>query len=211
MKFGPGTGLEKIQREAFIVLFQNLNAQIQLVESAWESLDQEFATIIGENYEALTLEPVENINFHLGHRPSLIKAPINFYPNVSMMAYQSRPSSPDNLDQYSSYSNRLMVELMVKSPEYNEGDTDKQQQAESIVNKRIQRTTDAANNVIMQHQTLNNTVPGVESSPNVIISDVFKRTQESGGYGPSWLWQGSRLEYTFGKTSSHKFTNIDQI
>ena len=216
-----GTGLERIQREAFLVLFNNLNAEIDLLESAWATLDEELATATGFDNPVISLESVENINFHLGHRPSLIEAPITRYPNVSVMAYQATPAAPDNLDHYNLYTDRLFVEVMVKSERYQvtADNLDDQIAAERIVNARIQRTTDAVNNVITSNGTLNGTVTDIGKTPSVVISDVFVRSEKT-SYGNPWLWQGSRLEYDVSKVArledragllSREGLTIDQI
>ena len=43
--------------------------------------DEEFATATGRSSELTVLERVDPNNFHEGHRPSLISAPIDAYPN----------------------------------------------------------------------------------------------------------------------------------
>lgn len=198
-----GLGLERIQREAFLVLFKNLNEEIGLLESAWTTLDNELAVETGRDFDAITLERVEDFNFHMGHRPSLIEAPIQRYPNVSVMAYQVRPEGVNQIDQMSQSLDRLFVEVMVKSPQYKtstEEATDGQVEAERIVNSRIQRMTDAVNNVLQSNRTLNGTVQEIIGIPSVIISDVFPRASNT-SYGQPWLWQGSRLEYEISKLS----------
>jgi hypothetical protein len=199
-----GLGLERIQREAFLVLFQKLNEELSLLESAWATLDQQLAAETGRNFGTITLEAVEDFNFHMGHRPSLIEAPIGRYPNVSVMAYQSRADGVAGIDQMVQLSDRLFIECMVKSPHYEtteaQAEINDQVEAERIVNARIQRMTDAVNNVIQSNRTLNKTVQEITAVPNVLISDVFPRAERT-SYGPMWLWQGSRLEYEVSKLS----------
>lgn len=198
-----GLGLERIQREAFLVLFQKLNEELSILESAWATLDQQLSTATGRDFNAITLEAVEDFNFHMGHRPSLIEAPIARYPNVSVMAYQSRADGVTQIDQMVQLSDRLFIECMVKSPHYDTA-TDEamagQIEAERVVNARIQRMTDAVNNVIQNNRTFNGTIQEVTQIPNVLISDVFPRAEKT-SYGPMWLWQGSRLEYEISKLS----------
>ena len=198
-----GLGLERIQREAFLVLFNNLNQEIAILESAWTTLDNELAVATGRDFDPITLERVEDFNFHMGHRPSLIEAPIQRYPNVSVMAYQVRPEGVNQIDQMAQSLDRLFIEVMVKSPQYatsTEEANDGQVEAERIVNARVQRLTDAVNNVIQNKRTLNGTVQDIIGIPSVIISDVFPRASHT-SYGQPWLWQGSRLEYEVSKLS----------
>jgi hypothetical protein len=198
-----GLGLERIQREAFLVLFNNLNQELQILESAWTTLDNQLAVETGRDFDPIALESVEDFNFHMGHRPSLIEAPIQRYPNVSVMAYQVRPVSANPIDQMAMNLDRLFIEIMVKSPQFatsTEEATAGQIEAERIVNARVQRTTDAVNNVIQSNRTLNGTVQEIIGTPSVIISDVFPRAEKT-SYGQPWLWQGSRLEYEVSKLS----------
>lgn len=198
-----GLGLERIQREAFLVLYNNLNQELAILESAWATLDAQLSTATGRDFDAIALEPVEDYNFHMGHRPSLIEAPIARYPNVSVMAYQTRADAFSQLDQMVQMSDRLFIECMVKSPQYTtttEEASDGQIEAERVVNARIQRMTDAVNNVIQNNRRLNGTVQEITAPPNVLISDVFPRAEKT-SYGPMWLWQGSRLEYEVSKLS----------
>lgn len=192
-----GLGLERLQREAFLILFSKLNEEQALLNQAWATLDTALSTATDREFDPIVLEPIEAHNFHMGHRPSLIEAPIQRYPNVSVMAYQSRPESGSQIDQMANISNRLFVECMVKSPLYEtttEEASDGQVEAERVVNARIQRLTDAANNVIQNNGTLNGTISQISQYPSVLVSDVFVR-RENTAYGQKWLWQGSRLEY----------------
>lgn len=198
-----GLGLERLQREAFVVLFKNLNQELELLNTAWATLDAELSTTTGRDFDPIELEPVEPMNFHMGHRPSLINAPIQRYPNISVMAYQSRLESVNQIDQMHNLSNRLFVECMVKSPKYEtttEEATTGQIEAERIVNARIQRVTDAVNNVIQSHRTFNGTTFEMGQVPDVLISDVFVRAEHT-SMGQPWLWQGSRLEYQVSRLS----------
>lgn len=198
-----GLGLERIQRESFLVLFKKLNEEIGILESAWTTLDNQLAVETGRDFDPISLERVEDFNFHMGHRPSLIEAPIQRYPNVSVMAYQVRPEGVNQIDQMAQSLDRLFIEIMVKSPQYETSTTEAtagQVEAERIVNARIQRMTDAVNNVIQSNRTLNGMVQEIIGIPSVIISDVFPRATNT-TYGQPWLWQGSRLEYEVSKLS----------
>jgi hypothetical protein len=100
-------------------------------------------------------------------------------------------------------TNRLFVEVMVKSPHYELSTTETTEgeiEAERVVNARIQRMTDAVNNVFQSNRTLNSTVAEISQTPSVLISDVFTRREHT-SYGQPWLWQGSRLEYEVSRLS----------
>lgn len=187
----PTIGLEQIQREAFYVLFYNLNAQLALVEADWEGPDEIFAETVGMPYIKTELEPVEPTNFHEGHRPSLLKAPPDKYPNVCTMAYRAAPDpSDDAFDHSSVYRDSLFVEAMLRSL-ISDGE----------INRRAQRMVVAINNCIQANPTLNGVVNAIAGVPTVQISEVFVRKERT-AYGPEWFWQGVRLDYVVQKEAA---------
>lgn len=183
----PTLGLERIAREACIVLLETLNDAISEQETAWNTLDEEFADARGIDYVPITLEPVEGSNFYLGHRPSLLNASVDKYPNVSVMADHAGAGG-DQYDQGEVYSNRLWVEIMVKST------TSEEEPNEEEVNARIQRTVDAVNICMLSNPTLRGTIHGYEGPPSADVGEVFTR-KENTAYGNEFVWQGARLEY----------------
>lgn len=182
------TGLEEIQREARYVLMDNLNDAIDQVESYWVPKDEALALRLGIDYVPTVLERVAPENFHEGHRPSLINAPIEQYPNVAAMCFRATPSAESAAyDQMESYRDVLWVEVMVKS-----------EVSEEECNRRVQRMATAVNLCMMSHTTLNGIVSGMDTAPTTNVSDLFKRKEKS-GYGQDWFWQGARLDYTVRK------------
>lgn len=186
------TGLEEIQRQVFFKLFEDMNDTILVIAERMDTSDEEFATRTGRPYVQTVIEPVEPANFYEGHRPSLITAPIEDYPNVSVMATRSAPTpESDLLDHGASYRDSIIVEIMAKAIE-----------DEETVNRRIHRLAQAAHVCLMRDQTLNGVVSGFDTTPSVAISDVFTRKEQT-GYGPNWFWQGARLEYAVRKEAGH--------
>ena len=179
-------GLEMIQREAFIVLVQNINTAIAEQEAIWDERDEELATILDAPKVETNLEMVEKQNFYQGHHPSLIEAELDRFPNVCVISDRADPG-PGNLDQVTVYRDRLVVEVMVKS-EINEGE----------VNRRVHRTTSAVNAVLQANRTLNGRVQEIAETPRAFITDVVGRKAQT-SYGAQWYWQGSRLEYVVQK------------
>lgn len=184
------TGLERIQREAFLILFDNLNDAIAEAEAQWVDLDSDFWAHTGRTPRAITVELVDPANFHYGHRPSLIKAPISEYPNCSVIGDRVGPSANDVLDQLTVRENRLAVEVMAKS------DVD-----EDEVTRRIQRMADAANAVLIANTTLNGVVQEIVGPLRVFITDLQVRKERT-SHGKPWFWQGARLEYGVQKESA---------
>jgi hypothetical protein len=172
--------LEAIGKQALALLRENINSKLNDSDVTWDALDPMFG------YRTIQVERIPPDNFYYGHRPSLIDAPIERYPNCSVMAYQAQPAPEgDLLDHQNVYTVSLFVELMCKS------DSD-----EGEVNSRISRTADAAHAVFMQFPTLSGLVSEIGNAPTIILTDVFARPEHD---GQKFVWQGARLEYRINK------------
>lgn len=180
----PTIGMEQIAREALIVLIETLGDELKYQEEIWEPLDKELAEKRGMDFETVTLETVELENFYPGHVPSLINAPIEKYPNVSVEADRAGASTNNTLDQATTYGISLYVEFMVTS----------EKSAEEVT-ARAQRMLDAINNCLMSNRTLRGVIQEFDDAPTVQLSDVFPRREKT-SYGSEWFWRGGRLEYT---------------
>jgi hypothetical protein len=192
-----GLALEAMQRMAIRILHAELDAELVMVAAEKAQEDADFYTEMGLEPQEITLEPVAK--FHAGHRPSLIEAPLEDYPNVSTMAYNAvaRAGSDDTAVWYDT---RLAVEVMVKAigGTLEERFSRENQAAEELVNVRIQRTADAAHRVMLRHRTLDGLVTQLGDTPTVNVGDVFERRANK-GVGSRWLWQGARLDYVVPK------------
>jgi len=172
--------LEAVGKQALSFLQVELNDEIVAVQQEWAVLDAKL------EYQPIDVEMIMPENFYHGHRPSLIDAPVEAYPNCSVMAFSASPQISD-WDHEDRYSLRLFVELMCKS------DSD-----EGEVNSRIQRTADAAHRVLMRNPSLGGLVDEVANTPTLEVSDVFTRMEQTRS-GHKFFWQGARLEYTIMK------------
>lgn len=182
-----GFGMEELSVSAFNVLFDELNDELAAVEVEKVELDRQLAARRRARYEPILLERIEDENFHCGNRPSLATddEPLESYPNCAVMAFQSRPAAQDDYDQGANYQDGIYVEVMVKaSPE----------EGAETCNRRIWRTVDAANNVMLRNRTLGGSIEDIGGSPSAIISEVFKRPGQS-DYGEDWFWQSGRIDY----------------
>lgn len=181
----PVVGLEDIQRAAFYVFFEHFNQVLAEVQSSWNGKDTVFSQRTGRTPTPTVLEPISNDNFHEGHKPSLVRGTPDAYPNLAVFAMRADPSGEnDQFDQIDSWSDSLLIEIMVKAED------------EETVNRRIQRTTEAAIICLRHNPTLGQAVTGLETAPTVIISDVFalKTVANDGGYGKRFIWQGSAIQ-----------------
>lgn len=193
MDFSPGTGLERIGYQVLLALHASLNAELGVQASNWAQLDSDMASELRKPYVPVQLEEIGNQNFYLGHRPSLMQASIESYPNVSVMMPQARPA-PDQGDQWDTYQDSIVIETLVKSIDVDDG------LAEMICNARIQRTASAILSVLGRNKTLDGTVMPMQTPPSVTISNVFVRN-EAEGHGQRWLWQGARIELAYERHS----------
>lgn len=185
----PIIAMEVMAHEATKVLIATLNDELPVQEAFFAVLDEELADLRGVPYEPYSLEPVPTENFHLGFQPSLIKAPLEEYPNVSVMTDRAGQAPFDTVDQMDAYALRLLVELLVKSPN------------EAEVNARALRTAEAVNVCMMSNETLNGTVAGFDGPPTVQMGEVFYR-KEATSYGDQVAFQGVRLEYAVTKEAA---------
>lgn len=191
----PIIGIEPIQRAAFKQLYEGLNGALAQMALFMDFSDQEIATLRGQVYEPTVLEPVTPENFYEGHRPSLINAAIDKYPNCSVMANQATPAALDLIDQADAYRCNLFVEVMAKTTD-----------SEEVVNRRVQRMAEAVNITMMTDQSLGGVVTAFDGPPVVVVGDVFVRKEKT-SYGAEWLWQGARLEYAVRKEAARPSSN----
>lgn len=177
-------GMEIIGKQTLAILREELNDEIDAQQARWNVLDNAFGIPL------ITVERIKGDHFYHGHRPSLIDAPVENYPNVSVLAYKASPAV--SLFDHENRSNVTMyVEIMCKSDE-DEGE----------VNSRITRTADAAHIVLMRNPTLKGLVAGIQENADIVLTDVFARP-ETRGHGTKFIWQGARLEYVVEKTTPH--------
>lgn len=183
---------EKIQREALLVLFDNLNDKIDELEQQWQAEDEDLYNRMGKVAPDWSVEHIPSDNFLPGTLAPLMSRPINEYPNVATIAYIARPTGSAD-DTGESYQVRLAIEVMVKS-ELNEQE----------VNSRIKKTLEAIQLTFFDNwdnRTLNHLTQELPM-PQETTGDVFTISDRS--TGKKWYWQGGSLEYLV-----YKFTSSD--
>jgi len=190
------TGLETLQRAIVGILHANLNAELVSSEAIWDAADVAYAAQMNQVPIVVTLEPVQDNNFWSGHKPSLITRGPDFFPSVTVMAFGSGPGGDTGIDQAYGVSDKVAIETLVKSGFY--PDDDISGIGESIVNARIQRTTDAILKVMAHNRSINGLVAHITETPNVMVSEVFAVSDDRSG---RWYWQGSRIDLTVTRVS----------
>jgi hypothetical protein len=192
--------LEGLQDQAAIILAEEVNEEIASIDGQRVEADNALYTVLGlVTTLPMACEPI--VEFHPGHRPSLIDAPIEHYPNLSVMAYQAQPRTSSD-DQGTWYGVTVSVEVMVKAVGSDDEDrfTRENQAAEELVNRRVQRTARAVHNVMLRDRSLGGFLigSGLGDTPTRTIGDAFAR-REKDGSGARWLWQGARMDFTIDK------------
>lgn len=191
------TGLETLQRAVLKVLHDNLNSELITTEALWQSRDIQWATDMNQVYKEVTLEPIEDANFYSGHKPSLISKGPDYFPAVTVLAYNSAQGGDTGFDQAWGLRELVAVETLVKAGFY--PDDDISGVGEDIVNGRIQRTTDAIIAVVAHNRTLGGLVQSIGDTPTVQISEVFAVTDDRKG---RWYWQASKIDLVITRLSA---------
>jgi hypothetical protein len=188
-----GVGLELVQREVASILYDELNPEIDLQQELWEDRDFEWNQKTGQESETI-IEHIDPQNFEIGHKPSLIKdpIPIDRYPNVASIVYQSNPSDRV-IDQATNMQPILDIEVLIK------GETETQ------CDRRIHRTTEAIHQVMTRNENLNGLSLGWGNDPTITITDLFVTPYE----GKDWFYQGARIRYNL--TRHTNLPTIDQL
>lgn len=190
------TGLETLQRGILQILHDNLNTQLATVEADWIAKDAAFATSMNQVPVVINIEQIADANFYSGHKPSLITRGPDFFPSVTVMAFGSGTGGDIAIDQAYGVADRVAVETLVKAGYY--PDDDITGIGESIVNARIQRTTDAVLSVLALNRTIGGLVAHITETPGVLVSEVFAVQDDRTG---RWYWQGSRIDLTVTRVS----------
>lgn len=195
--FDRTTGLERLEREAVLILSEQLNIELASQEVTWAPLDLDFQQRMGREITSYPLEQIPNNNLHYGHKPSLIRMELEQIPFVAILAYSSEPGGGLDIDTGHAVIDTMSIEVMVKAGPYNRDYLDP---GEELVNRRMKRTVDAIYAIFNQRpgKTLNGLVLDMSDPPTVAISNVFVRTESAKGYGGEYLFQGCRMEYDLG-------------
>lgn len=204
-------GMEDLQVQVYSIAQEQINAYVAAEETYGQALDTKLATYDDYMREVgpVTVERFDPRNIHNGHRPSMIEAPIDEYPSMSVMTMITMPNPVNsNADYGHSLSIRMAIEAIVKSGPYREDRPDVDKIGEDIVGRRIKRTAEAIFKMMDENRAVGGLFLPPDLPPTITIGDIFVR-QEDGpsGTGSRWYWQGVRIEWLFAKQT---VANIDQ-
>lgn len=191
-------GFEQVTRGALKLLIDNLNDEIADRQTRWAAADLEWQSWTGSSVGQTDVDEIPLDHFHEGAHQTIIQAPVSQFPMVSAMAYLIQPAA-ERFDQFDTATIRLFVEAMVHAGPVAEGSD---VTFETIVHRKIERTTEAIAAVIRRDPTLCGTAkPGIERLPRGGIGAQAWVRREEKGKEPRHMWQGSRLEYTIQRHS----------
>lgn len=193
---GNELGNERIYREALVILAGSLNAELDVQDAKWTTLDQELAAQLQIQYTPCNSTKVEPSNFYSGHVPSLIYAPVSKYPNISVMSDQVIPTNFGG-DHYGTTRLPLIVEALIIDGPYSVENAFNRI-GEELCNRKVQRMAEAIHAVIGDNPTLNGLVQPIVDEPRVIWSECFRRSEET-THGADYYWQGVNLTYQIDK------------
>ena len=192
MEIGLGDDGEIVQRSAVVQVFQNLDAQIALQDQRWASRDLQYDQLIGRTTQyPFSTTRVESGNFYTGARPSLVEAPVSFWPSVTSRCNNARPS-PEQFDQFDVFLLDLFVEVLTKVGPYPDIDTD--HGAEDAIDRQAQRLTAAVHCCIRLDPTLGGVIMPIQRPPTITPSKLWPRKEDHGA-GEYYYFQGKQLHY----------------
>lgn len=185
-----GFGLEIIERQVHKILFDQLNDEIDVQEELWYEEDEEYQMLTETEIGRVTLEHIEPKNFYAGHRPSLLKATYDNFPNICVMCYSAgMDEQTEFIDQMQNWTIDIVLELMVRSDD-----------SEEELNRRTHRTIEAVNQVMMRNESLNKYSIGYNFDPEVAISNTFLQSEQT-THGEDWWWAAARMVYNINRHS----------
>lgn len=199
---GKEVGTERISYEVLTLMINNINTALATEDAKWLTLDQSLSTLLGINFVQCVSNQIQKPNFFLGHRPSLIEAPVENYPNLAVMADVAIPSS-DIGDHWEGFNVRLFIEGMVIDGPYTDLTEGYVRTGEDLCNKKAQRMMEAIHNIMITNRTLNGIIEEINETPRVFLSNCFVRSEDTSS-GSEFYWQMLRLEYNIRKVATYQ-------
>ncbi len=189
-------GLEVVGRAARLVLIEGLNGEIDRVQERWASADaifEEAGHDVGVTEHGV--DYVEGANIFQGPHKSLMAAPMTRFPNVSVTGYAMRPGPGDPMqDVHRLLEVGLLVEVCVAAGPVDDPDVGDSLFCETLVHRRIERTSEAVLATLGRRQDLLGTVLRLgEARGGIVDKSWTKKT--AGGAGQTFILHGARFQY----------------
>jgi hypothetical protein len=193
-------GFEPVSRAVRLLLARDLNAEIERMSDIWKAADLEMQEMgLDPDVGQVDVDLIPLGHLHEGPHESLLDAPASAFPNISMMSYLTAPSPSQGFDPFDSNDLTLFVETMVVAGPATKG---LETAFETIVHRRIQRTTEAVHTVIRRDKTLLGTVLPQQFPVRGGIGRQSWIRPNKDEKGPTYIWHGSRLQYTLQRAST---------
>jgi hypothetical protein len=198
-------GFPSITRGARLVVGESINTEINRIQRIWLRADEAFEAAgydVGVNDAGI--ENIEVSNVFGGPHKSLVASPIDRFPNVSVTAYATRPSGQDaQSDRIDVPELSLIVELMVRAGPRT---VDNALLIESIVHRRVERTTEALLATISKSRNLYGTVDSISEPRGGIVNASWTRNEDSEGEaGATYVLHGARFVYALIRRVSRNY------
>lgn len=193
-------GFEIVSRAAVRQMREKLNDELERQEDLHAQEDLEEQEQTGWSIAQIDLERFEPINIQDGPHKSIVTAPPDRFPFLSVMAYLTTPKAEQS-DHFHENTIRMILEIFVKVGPVVEG---AELDNETILHRRCARTSEAANAVIMNDPSLRGTVPDRIRNParGGLGNNAWMKYGDAAAHGPRYMWQGARLEYTLQRQSA---------
>ncbi len=188
-------GFEVVGRAARLVLVDGLNDEIDRVQARWATADAAFEAAghdVGIFAEGV--DHVEAFNVLQGPHKSLMStSPVDRFPSVCVTGYAVRPGPGDPAnDVHRVVEVSMLVELFVIAGPVDEvGDM---LFCESLVHRRVERTSEAVLAVIGRSRNLLGTVLSIGDPRGGIVNGSWTK-KTPGGAEKTYVLHGARFQY----------------
>lgn len=191
----PLQGFEAVTRAARLVLAGSLNDEIDGQQQRWLQADEDFeAAGFDVGIREAGVDHVQAPNIFGGPHKSLVASPLSYFPNVSVTTYAARPSALDPMsDRMRVVELTMLVETMVYAGPRTD---DNALFVESLVHRRIERTSEAVIAAIEKSKNLYATVDSIPQPRGGLVNASWTRTEDAeGDAGAIYVLHGSRFQY----------------
>lgn len=200
MGLGSGIEFEQIQRVTLAQIKKFLPEVTKKLQEKWDKKDADFAANANIPFKTVQIPQVEN--FFTGIKPSLLEAPIEMWPSITVYCHNAK-ASPFQPDQYDENLIPLFIDVLCTHGPIQQDVVHKKDGilAEQALDSQLQRLSDAVQICIKKDPTLGATITGpIEKPPTIITSLPWAKTEASSGSNV-YIYQGKLHEYTVKKDS----------
>jgi hypothetical protein len=165
---GFGDDGHAVEMAALAQIATNLPEEIDRQQQSWVQRQQDFNNAMGFASRPISVPQVDQKNFYVGARPSLVSSPIEFWPSITARCGDARPSRQQE-DHFDDFDLDLYVEIMCYSgPVARERlHMDEGIAAEGDVNAQIHLLSGAVQLCVSRDRTLGGVVQTIQNPPTI--------------------------------------------